>query len=237
MPGGSALAAVSFLTRVPVRRTIAARDVARGVVFFPVVGAAIGAVTGGVALLAHLALSPLLSAALAVAAATALTGGLHLDALADTADGVGARDDPLAAMRDSRLGSFGVAALALDLVIKVAAIAQLVSSRHVLVTLVAAGALSRAASVGLSGVLPYVRESGAGDVLAGAWTWAAVVVGCALAAIAGIDGAVLASCVLAATVALGFAYRRWLGGVTGDLLGTVVELTETLALVAAAALA
>ena len=217
MPAVSA--AVAFLTRVPVRREVDGGDVARSAVLFPVVGAAVGVVTAGVALLAHLVLSPLLSAALAVAAATVLTGGMHLDALADTADGVGARE-PLAAMRDSRLGSFGVAALALDLLIKVGAVSQLVSSRWLVVALVAAGALSRASSVVLAGWLPYVRESGTGGVL-GRPSRVALVV-----------------CSPAAPIVfpLGLAYRRWLGGVTGDLLGAAVELTETLALVVAAAL-
>jgi adenosylcobinamide-GDP ribazoletransferase len=215
-------AAVGFLTRVPIRREVGASDVARGAVFFPVVGAAIGAVTGGVALLAHLALSPFLSAALAIAVATALTGALHLDGLADTADAFGGRtrERRLEIMRDSRIGTFGAAAVALDLLIKVGAVEELVS-RGLLPALVAAGAVSRAASVLLAGWLPYARESGTGGVLGRPSRLA------------------LAVCLPAAPFALLFrgVFRRLFGGVTGDALGAAIEMTETLALVVAAAIA
>jgi adenosylcobinamide-GDP ribazoletransferase len=240
MPGASALAAVSFLTRVPVGRRVEATDVARGALFFPVVGAAIGGATAGIALLAHLALSPLLAAALGVAAATLLTGALHLDALADTADALGGatRERRLEIMRDSRLGSFGAAALVLDVLIKLAAIAQLVTAGKALVALVAAGALSRGASVGVAGRLPYARASGTGGVLGGASSWTAMFVACAIAVGAfRLDGAIVLGCVAALVVALALAYRRWLGGVTGDTLGAAIELSETLALVVSAALA
>jgi len=205
-----------------VRREISAGDVARGAVFFPFVGAAVGAATAGVALLAHLAFSPLLSAALAVAAATALTGALHVDGLADTADALGGRtrERRLEIMRDSRIGTFGAAAVALDLLIKVAAVQQLVS-HGLLPALIAAGALSRASSVVLAGWLPYARESGTGGVLGRPSRLA------------------LAVCAPAAPISYPFvlAYRRLLGGVTGDALGAAIELTETLVLVVAAALA
>lgn len=219
-------AAVSFLTRVPVGRDVQAPDVARGALFFPFVGAAVGAATAGVALLTHLVLSPFLSAALAVAVATVITGGLHLDGLADTADALGAhtRERALEIMRDSRIGTFGAAALALDLILKVGAIAQLLPAGGTLAALVAAGALSRASSVVLVRWLPYARADGTGRVL-NRPSRAAVAV------------AVILSLPFAPVIAaLGFAYRRWLGGVTGDTLGAAIELTETLALVVAAAL-
>src|SRR4051794_26047351 len=96
MPAASAraaAAAVTFLTRVPLARTWAldGAGVARGAFLFPLVGAGVGAAAGGPALLAHLALSPLVAAALGVAVAVALTGAMHVDALADTADAAGAR--------------------------------------------------------------------------------------------------------------------------------------------------
>ena len=86
-------------------------DVARGVVFFPLVGAGVGAVAGATAIVLHERLSSFLAAGLAVAVALALTGALHIDALADTADALGAssRERALEIMRDSRIGSFGAA--------------------------------------------------------------------------------------------------------------------------------
>src|SRR5579862_2650232 len=84
-------AAVGFLTRLPLGRRLEldAGDVARGALFFPLVGAGIGAAGGGIALLAHHRLSALLAAVLSVAVVVVLTGALHVDALADLADACG----------------------------------------------------------------------------------------------------------------------------------------------------
>src|SRR5436305_6052426 len=117
------LAAVSFLTRVPVGRFVALTetDVARGAVAFPVVGAAVGAAGAGVALLLAPPLSPVLAGGLGVAVMTGLTGAFHLDGLADTFDATGGatRDRSLEIMRDSRIGTFGATAVALALLIRV----------------------------------------------------------------------------------------------------------------------
>src|SRR5438270_248464 len=132
MPAASlrALAgAVTFLTVVPVGRVVAleAGDVARGVVVFPAVGAGVGALAGGVAVGLYPWLPAFTAAGLAAAAAVLVTGSLHLDALADTFDAVGggSRERALEIMRDSRLGTFGASALALDLLLKVGAITAL----------------------------------------------------------------------------------------------------------------
>src|ERR1700752_994256 len=86
----SFLAAVAFLTRVPVHVRIDGADVARGAVFFPLVRAGIGTVVGGIADAAADPLTAPLAAVLALVAGAVLTGVLHLDALADTADALGA---------------------------------------------------------------------------------------------------------------------------------------------------
>jgi adenosylcobinamide-GDP ribazoletransferase len=250
MPAASAraaVAAVTFLTRVPLGRavTVDAADVARGALLFPLVGAGVGAVAGGTALLAHRTLSPLVAAALAVAVAVALTGALHVDALADTADSAGARtrERALEIMRDSRIGSFGAAAVVLDLLVKTAAIAELLDESRALAALVAAGALSRAASPALAALLPYPRVAGGpGSVLTGHVSPPVAAVGATTAsaiaiAALGADGAIVVAAVAASTAALGVAYLRRFGGATGDALGTATEVGETLALVLAAALA
>jgi len=128
MPGDSvraAAAALAFLTRVPVGRLAALGpdDVARSAVLFPVVGAGIGALVGGVAVGLESRLTVLLAAALAVAAEALVTGAIHLDALADTADGLGAptRERALEVMREPAIGSFGATALGLGAVVTVAA--------------------------------------------------------------------------------------------------------------------
>ena len=250
MPAASvraAAAAVTFLTRLPLGRRLAldGADVAGGAMLFPIVGAAVGAATGATAAILHPRLSPLLAASIAIAVSLGLTGALHVDALADTADAVGAssRKRALEIMRDPRVGSFGVASVAIDLIVKVAAVAQLVDRGGAISALVAAGALSRAASPPLAAILPYPREGGGtGSVLTGnvglAGALGAPIVACAIAvAVAGATGAVLVGVVAAWTILLGLAFRSWLGGATGDSLGTVTELSETTALVVAAALA
>jgi adenosylcobinamide-GDP ribazoletransferase len=240
----SGLAAVGFLTRVPVHRRLDARDVARGVPFFPLVGAAVGAVSGGVAVLLYPQVPALAAAGVAVGVELVLTGGMHVDALADTADAAGARtrERALEIMRDPRIGSFGAAALVLDLLVRAAAIAALLDADAALAALVATGAVSRAAALPLAAGLPYARsEGGPGSVLSGRTSWAAaaagIVVGLGLSLAAGVDGLVAAGA--AALVAAVFApvFRRWLGGVTGDSLGAVTELAGATALVVLAALA
>jgi len=174
MRGAEALravaAAVAFLTRIPLGRTVAldGNDVARGGAAFPLVGAAIGAAVGGTAEgLAHV-LPTLAAAGIALAAGAAITGALHLDALADTADALTAgRERALAIMRDHAIGAYGASALVLDLIVKAAALAALAAHRHAVPFAIAAGALGRAAPVALGATLPSVRDDGAGASFAG----------------------------------------------------------------------
>src|SRR5919106_3517129 len=122
----AAAAAVAFLTIVPIGRRVDldGEDVARGSVFFPLVGAAIGGAVGLSAVALDDVLPALVAAALAVALEAIVTGVIHVDALADVADGLGGatRERALAIMRDPRIGSFGTVAVLLDLFVKVAAV-------------------------------------------------------------------------------------------------------------------
>jgi adenosylcobinamide-GDP ribazoletransferase len=243
----AAAGAFTFLTRVPLARLVVldGDDVARGSILFPLVGAGVGAAGGGVALLVDQWLPGFTTAALACTATVLLTGALHVDALADTADALGAptRERALEVMRDSRIGSFGATAIALDLLLKVSAVAALVDRGGVLGAFVAAGALSRSAAPLLAARLPYPRAAGGtGSVLTGRVTTATAVIVCviglALAVVAvGADAWPLAGTAAIATVALALWYRAWLGGATGDCLGAATEVIETAVLVVAAALA
>jgi adenosylcobinamide-GDP ribazoletransferase len=250
MLGASARAAagaLTFLTRVPLARVVAVdgADVARASVLFPVVGAGVGALGGAVALLAAHALPAFTAAALACAATVLVTGALHVDALADTADAAGTstRERALEVMRDSRIGSFGASALVLDLLIKVGALTTLVDRGGVLAAFVAAGALSRASALVLAARLPYPRAGGGpGSVLTGRVASVAAVVavalGVGLAVVAtGTDALPLAGAAAGVALLLGLVYRVWLGGATGDCLGAATELIETTVLVVAAGLA
>jgi len=236
----AAVAAITFLTRVPLGRLVAtsAEDVARGAPFFPVVGALVGVAGAGVVLLVQPPLSPLLAAVLATVATVALTGAFHLDGLADTLDATGAmtRERSLEIMRDSRIGSFGAAGLALALLVRVAVVAQLVAGGGVLGAMIAAGAVSRGAAVGLAGVVPYARAEG--GVLTGRLGLWGIPVAAAIALAAlRLDGLVVLAAAAAVAVVLALVFRAWLGGVTGDTLGAASEATELIALVVAAALA
>ena len=208
------------------------------------VGAGVGALTGAIGVGLYPWLPALLAAGVALAIAVLVTGALHVDALADTFDAAGgrSRERALEIMRESRLGTFGVSAVVLDLVLKAAAIAALLVRGGALPALVAAGALSRAASPPLAALLPYPRAGGGtGSVLLGASrlrAGAAVAVGIAIAAVAARGDAVwLAAAAVVVALVGGLVYRVWLGGATGDCLGAVTEVSETTVLIVAAGLA
>jgi adenosylcobinamide-GDP ribazoletransferase len=243
----AAAGAFTFLTRVPLARLVVldGDDVARGSILFPIVGAGVGAAGGGVALMVDQWLPSFTTAALACTVTVLLTGALHVDALADTADALGAptRERALEVMRDSRIGSFGATAIALDLLLKVSAVAALVDRGGVVGAFVAAGALSRSAAPLLAARLPYPRAAGGtGSVLTGRVTTATAVIVCVIGlaitvVAAGADAWPLDATAAIATLALALSYRAWLGGATGDCLGATTEVIETAVLVVAAALA
>jgi adenosylcobinamide-GDP ribazoletransferase len=237
MPAVRALvAAVAFLTRIPTGGR--SFDVSSGAAVFPVVGAAVGAAVGGTAYGLALVVPSLAAAGIAVALGALLTGALHLDGLADSADALGARsrERALAIMRDHAIGTYGAAALALDLVVKTAALASLAGRSRVVLEALAAGALSRAGPVVLALALPPVRTDGAGAAFRVS-PLAAIVAIVLAAALAVPADALLVAVAAAAVLVLGAWLHRWLGGRTGDTLGAAVELAETAVLVAAAGLA
>jgi cobalamin 5'-phosphate synthase/cobalamin synthase len=218
-------------------------DVARGALLFPVVGAGIGAAVGLAAVLLDEPLPALPAAALALALGLLLTGAIHLDGLADTADALGGRSraEALSIMRDHAVGTYGVAALIVDLLVKATLIAALLDGEDAFLALVAAAALARAAPLPLAYLLPYAREDvGPGGVLGGRlsfWSVAgAVAVATALAiALLGVRGVWMFAAAALLALLLGAGFRRWLRGVTGDALGATTELCDTLALLVAVA--
>lgn len=236
------LAALSFLTAVPVRRgmVLGAQDLRRAAVLFPIVGAAVGASVGIVAWGAAQVLAPLPAGVLGVASGVALTAALHVDGLGDVADGIGASlggRDPTEAMRDPRLGTFGVATVALDLLLKSSLLAALVVTSFPW-QLVAAGSISRVAPIAMALRLPY-RGGGTGrwtDGIGAGATVAASVVGLAISIpSAGLATPAMVFAVAVVATLLGAWSRRRLGGATGDVFGAAIELGETFALMAALA--
>jgi adenosylcobinamide-GDP ribazoletransferase len=234
----SAVAATTFLTRLPVGRIarVDAGDVARSVWAFPIVGAGIGGASGLCADLAAHRLPPLGAGAIAVAVAAALTGALHLDALADSADALGAttRERALEIMRDPRIGSFGATALVSVLLVDASLFGELARTGDAALAGLAAGAAGRAGLLLPAAVLPYARpEPGQGSLVERVDRRVVVIALLVSAALvlpekgAGL-AALCAALVLAALLTPFF--RRRFGGVTGDLLGATAKLAETVAL-------
>lgn len=236
------LAAV-FLTRLPLPDCglLPPGTLARAMRFFPVVGALVGGGAGLVFWAAHAVLPPLVAALVAVLAGVLLTGALHEDGLADTADGLGARggrEKRLEVMRDSRSGAYGVLALVFSVALRAAALAAAPSAVAGLGALVAAAAWSRALIPVAMQVMPPARADGLG---AGAGvpdaTIAATAAGLGVVlALAGLGLAAPVAVLAALAVAWGVVAvaRRALGGFTGDVLGAVQQAAEMAVLVAAA---
>jgi adenosylcobinamide-GDP ribazoletransferase len=246
LPAPTSLAvAGAFLTRLPLGPGASAGPdaLARAAFLFPLVGAGIGLAVSATALGLIEVLPALLAGLLAVAVELALTGALHVDGLADSADGLGgnSRERSLTIMRDHTLGTYGACALALDLAAKATAIGALAEA-GVLWPTVAALAISRAAPLPLGRCLSYPRSgAGTGRLLAGRVGTASVLTGTALAlliaiAATGAPGLALFACAAVTTAAVGLLSRRRLGGVTGDVMGAAIELSATLSLVLAVAL-
>jgi adenosylcobinamide-GDP ribazoletransferase len=246
---------MSLFTTIPAGVTGRLDDevAARAILWLPGIGVLLGAIGGGVVLAAGTlnATGPgrLLGAALAVAVIAVLTGGLHLDGLADTADGLGSRrpaDAALEIMRRSDIGPMGVGALVLVLLIQVAAVAA-VPRLPLAVAALALAEVTGRVSVVVATSSPAARPGGFGALVAGRTTGAerALTVGvlaCAVAA-AGLTagGPALAVRGLAATLAgllagwlLQRAARRRLGGMTGDVFGAILQVSAVAVLIVAA---
>jgi len=237
--------AVSFLTTLPVgqRSAVAPRDIGRGVIYFPLVGAAVGAAGALTAWGFARVLPVTVAALLAVGVGAVLTGALHLDGLADTADGYGARtrSRALEIMHEHAVGSYGMVALILDVGLRAAAVVALLSRPWGLHYLVAAGALSRSVAVGLGILVPGARaEGGFAALLDGVGRWragVAITLGVVIAALSTGWAALAAIGLLAVGAALwGWHCRRRLGGMTGDTLGAASEVSELVVLLTGVAL-
>lgn len=237
------LVALQFLTALPMRITDPpdADATGRSLLYYPLVGLVLGALLAGLAWL--LSGTPaLVAAALLLAVWVALTGALHLDGLADSADawlgGLGDRERTLAIMKDPYCGPAAVVILVLVLLIKFTALAYLVPNGHWEILFVTP-VLGRTALVWLFLTTPYVRPHGLGGLLANHLPRRAclVMVIFTLAVVALVIGP-MAIGLLLAVVAVFLILRRLmlqrLGGTTGDTAGALVEITESVALLAAA---
>ncbi|WP_435596333.1 adenosylcobinamide-GDP ribazoletransferase [Streptomyces albogriseolus] len=243
--------AFGTLTVLPAGLTRWDRSAARaGMLYAPVVGLAVGvlAAATGLALLL-LGAGPLLAAVASVAVPAALTRGLHLDGLADTADGLGSgrpAEDALRIMKQSDVGPFGVLTLVLVLLAQVAALAQAYGGswgRGALAAVVSAVAARVALTLAARTGVPAARPEGLGAAVAGVvpargaavtLVLAAGLLAGAGAALGAYDAVRAGLAVVAAAGTAELLLRRCVrrfGGVTGDVFGGVAETAATTALV------
>ena len=207
------------------------------------VGTIVGCLVGVVYLLASQALPATVAAVVTIAFGIAITGAFHLDGLADSADafaGGTTVERRFEILKDSRLGTYGTSALVLVLFLEVAALATL-APRTGLIALVTAHGIGRASAVGVMVLTRNTAKEGLGaDYLAdlsrirGA-LGIAVVVGVAVL-LNGSDGALLIAFALPASLLTWAWSYRSIGGVVGDSLGAIAQLSQTSVLVAATSL-
>jgi len=229
------LLVIQLFTKIPVQREIRfdADRFRKGILFFPVVGLVIGVLQAGVAAAAYMIFGKEISVLLSMTFVILLTGALHLDGLADTMDGILSarkREQMLLIMKDSRIGTHGVLALIISLFLKYSFLMEVSEDMllPVLVTLPVAGRTAMAVILWRS---KYARKEGLGNLFIGKTLPKDSIY-------AGLTGAILVylftgvwgvfSLVIGLIVSLLFKrhLNALLGGLTGDTLGAVNELSE-----------
>lgn len=221
--------AFAFLTRIPMPRLpMGEREQAASLKWYPFVGLVIGLLLSVLALVTQ-RWPDLPVAALLLLLWVALTGALHLDGLADSADawigGMGDRERTLTIMKDPRSGPAAIVALVLVLLLKFSALASLADP----LLLVLPPLLGRTALVGLFLTTPYVRKGGMGDALRGASSTGckvSLIVSLAVAACFGLPGLVATGMALIVAGCWRHACMARIGGFTGDTAGAMVEMIE-----------
>jgi adenosylcobinamide-GDP ribazoletransferase len=238
------LLAASFLTILPLgpRRPASDDDLAGSFGLFPLVGFIIGAALALEDLTLAILFGTAIRSGLIVLTLVIITGALHLDALADTADALAAgtdRERALSILRDSSVGVFGTIAVLFWLGLQWTALATLEGRTRAAAIYLAPG-LGRWAMVAVAAGLDYLRPTGAGSFLKPQQGWPNLRIASVIAVIAIIpvfSSHARAAAAAAIVVALGarWFYRRWLGGVTGDLIGAAGAIAELAAMLAIAA--
>jgi adenosylcobinamide-GDP ribazoletransferase len=228
---------IQFLTRIPipVRITWDDRAFAAGAVFSPVIGLLIGIISASVYLLFNLTDKRPLAIFMGMAAGIAISGGLHLDGLADTFDAIFSyrdRERSLAIMKDSRLGTSGAIGLFLVLMLKFILLFSLADG-VIVSCLIVMPVLSRMTIPWSAALSPYARK-GERSIAAGLIDNTGIIE----AVIAAVLGALITSIfyklmaipftmiVIAFTLMVNLYMKYRIGGITGDVIGAVIELSE-----------
>lgn len=238
-------AALQFLTAIPIPASLGGteKDLQRSVYFFPAAGLVLGALLAVMDKGLGLVLPVLPASVIVVTALIILTGGFHLDGLADTADGFMSsrpRERVLEIMKDSRTGPMGVISVVCVLVLKIALLASVTGALRPAVILLMPVA-GRCAIVMVMGALPYARpEGGLGSIFMRSRSrlWIAwgifFVAAVGLAAAGWLGLAAAAGTALAAGLAAIYMNSK-IGGITGDTIGAACEVAELVPLLVGAA--
>ena len=228
--------ALAFLTRIPINHgpQISLR---RSAALFPLVGALIGLIGGLVFYVSSAILPPLVSASTSILVTVAITGAFHLDGLADICDGlIGGwnREERLKILKDSRHGTYGVAAISLQLILQVCLLSAL-SPRDGLFTLIVLHTLSRLvpiflmlipATSGHDGMGASVsREIGAREPLVGS-----LITVLLIAPIMGLNFLLLSAILFLTLSIFALWVIRKIGGMVGDAFGAGEQISETMIL-------
>lgn len=228
---------IQLFTKFPINKEIKFEkdEFSRGIIFFPLIGLLIGAVACAVAYLAGLIFSREIAAICMIASVVLITGALHLDGLADTMDGILSarkREQMLLIMKDSRIGTHGVLALIGVTSMKYLFLLE-VSPKNFLLVVLALPIIGRTTMGILLGGTHYAREEGLGNLFIGKTrpreTIITGIIGFLMVyVVLGLSG-IAAFCLVIMGVSL-FRIRveRLLGGITGDVLGAMNELSELL---------
>ena len=231
----SLLAAMRFLTIAPIPGAwgTAEEDLARSVPWFPIVGLLLGALAAAAAWGLSLTVPPMVTATVLIVLLLGFPGCLHMDGLADTADGFlssRSRERILEIMKDSHTGAMGVIAIVCTLLLKFASLASLPAAAlwPAVLLMPLAGRCSMVVHMAL---LPYARPDGLGAIFyrrqpRATAIWAAGVLAAAAWAVLGWHGLIAwAACIVVTLALSAYAYRK-IGGATGDTCGAVCELVE-----------
>ncbi len=241
------LIALIFLTRLPLTLNLQFSMSAVGSASraFALVGVVVGGISGGVFYLAAAANLPLLICAfLAIGAQILLTGALHEDAIGDVADGFGGGADKqkkMDIMRDSRVGTYAVVTLIVLIGIKASSLAALGLAFTGFAVIVSAAVCSRGLMACAMHVLPAARKDGLGAsagkpaVSAALWSLAIALI-VPIAALGPFMGSAAVAAAMAGACIMGVIAQRQIGGQTGDVLGSVQQISECFFLVTMAAL-
>ena len=230
--------AASFLTIIPLPLPFASgSDLAASMAWFPLIGLMMGAAFAIEDYALSLVFGHAIRSALIVLTSAVLSGALHLDGLADTADALGAGRDRIRALeilRDSRIGSFGAIAIFFALALKILSLASL-SGRPRAAAVIIAPTLSRWSMVAVSYGLQYLRAEGAGSSMLGRdsqrnLTIASIIMIIAMLPFFSHQNIFAYVFAIIATLAMRGFYSLWLGGVTGDLIGACGEIVEIVAM-------